>query len=247
MDSPIKFLGVLLSGLIVGLVNGVVGGGSVISYPVMLATGLNPITATITNSAGVSSANLFALASALRRSKVALRSWLGAALASAGGAAIGIYLLLSLPSHFFDYAVPVLLLFAASSVLIKVPPPKPSHAQRPWHVLPFIAGSGVYCGYFGPGQGVMVLATLTHDGRLSTHEINVIKNFILGVTGLVTTSIFIFSGHIAWTQAILLFIGSGIGGLLGGHFASIFPPSIFRWVIFSIGLASSIYLGSRLL
>jgi hypothetical protein len=59
MHSPLAFLGVLLTGLVVGLINGVVGGGSVVSYPVMLATGLNPIVATITNSVGVSSANLF--------------------------------------------------------------------------------------------------------------------------------------------------------------------------------------------
>jgi len=247
MHNSFTAIGVLLAGLTVGLVNGVVGGGSVISYPVLLATGLSPITATITNSVGVSSANLFALITALRRSRVSLKPWIGAALASAGGAALGIYLLLTLPSRIFDYAVPFLLIFAASSVLMKVPAPKATDSPRPRKVVPFIAASGIYCGYFGPGQGVMVLATLTHDGRLSTHEINVIKNFVLGLTGLITTAIFIFSGHVAWSQAILLFVGSGIGGLLGGHFASLFPTAIFRWVIFGIGFASSIYLGSHLL
>jgi uncharacterized membrane protein YfcA len=198
MHSPLAFLGVLLTGLVVGLINGVVGGGSVISYPVMLATGLNPIVATITNSVGVSSANLFALIASLRRSRVALRVWLGTAFSSAGGAAIGIFLLLTLPTRVFDFAVPVLLLFAACSVLIRVPAPKPSDAPRPRHVVPSIFASGIYGGYFGPGQGVMVLATLTHDGRLSSHEINVIKNFILGLTGIVTTGIFIVSGRVAW-------------------------------------------------
>ena len=72
MRSPLAFFGVLLVGVVVGMVNGVVGGGSVLSYPVMLATGLNPIAATITNSVGVSSANLFALTTSLRRSKVEL-------------------------------------------------------------------------------------------------------------------------------------------------------------------------------
>jgi len=194
MHSPLASVGVLVVGLVVGMVNGVVGGGSVLSYPVMLATGLNPVVATITNSVGVSSANLFALAASLRRSRVDLSAWIGTAIASAGGAAIGIYLLLTLPARIFDYAVPVLLLFAALSVLIRVPAPRPSDAPRPRHILPIIFGSGIYCGYFGPGQGVMVLATLTHDGRLSTHEINVIKNFIIGVTGLATTLIFIMSG-----------------------------------------------------
>jgi uncharacterized membrane protein YfcA len=246
MHSPLAPFAVLLVGLIVGMVNGVVGGGSVISYPVMLATGLNPIAATITNSVGVSSANLFALVASLRRSRVDLRSWTGTALASAGGAAIGIFLLLNLPARIFDFAVPVLVFFAALSVLIKVPEPKPSDAPRPRPVVPIIFGSGIYCGYFGPGQGVMVLATLTHDGRLSSHEINVIKNFIIGFTGIVTTGIFLFSGHVAWEQAILLFVGSGIGGFTGGHFASILPASVFRWVIFGIGLASSLYLASRL-
>lgn len=247
MHSPLASFGVLAVGLVVGMVNGVVGGGSVLSYPVMLATGLNPVVATITNSVGVSSANLFALAASLRRSRVDLSAWIGTAIASAGGAVIGIYLLLTLPAHVFDYAVPVLLLFAALSVLIRVPPPRPSDAPKPRHILPVIFGSGIYCGYFGPGQGVMVLATLTHDGRLSTHEVNVIKNFILGTTGLATTLIFIMSGRVAWTQAALLFIGSGFGGIVGGHFASIFPTALFRWVIFTIGLASSLYLGSRLL
>lgn len=246
MHSYLADFGVLVVGLVVGAVNGVVGGGSVISYPVMLATGLSPVVATITNSVGVSSANIFALAASLRRSRVNLRSWIGTAIASAGGALIGIYLLLTLPARVFDYAIPVLLLFAALSVLIRVPAPRPSDAPRPRHVVPIIFGSGIYCGYFGPGQGVMVLATLTHDGRLGTHEINVIKNFILGLTGIVTTTTFIISGHVAWAQAALLFVGSGIGGLIGGHFASAFPPVVFRWVIFGIGLGSSIYLGARL-
>jgi uncharacterized membrane protein YfcA len=246
MHSPLAFIGVFAAGLVVGLVNGVVGGGSVISYPVMLATGLSPITATITNSVGVSSANLFALAASLRRSRVGLRPWLATGIASMVGAAIGITLLLTLPARVFDFAVPVLLFFAAFSVLIRVPEPKPSEDPRPRHVVPNIFASGIYCGYFGPGQGVMVLATLTHDGRLSSHEINVIKNFIIGLTGLLTTGIFIISGHVAWTQAALLLVGSGVGGFAGGHFASIVPAAVFRWVIFGIGLSSSIYLGSRL-
>ncbi|HUW77549.1 MAG TPA: sulfite exporter TauE/SafE family protein [Candidatus Nanopelagicaceae bacterium] len=247
MHSIITLVPVLLIGMIVGMVNGVVGGGSVISYPVMLATGLNPIAATITNSVGVSSANLFALIACLRRSYVDLRAWIGTALASAGGAAFGIFLLLKMPARVFDYAVPFLVLFAALSVLIRVPAPKPSDSPRPRHVIPSIVGSGIYCGYFGPGQGVMVLSTLTHDGRLTTHEINVIKNFIIGLTGIVTAAIFIASGRVAWPQASMLFIGSGIGGFIGGHFASKFPASIFRLVIFVIGLGSSIYLGLRLI
>ena len=228
MRSPLAFFGVLLAGVVVGMVNGVVGGGSVITYPVMLATGLNPIAATITNSVGVSSANLFALAASLRRSKVDLRSWIGTAISSAGGAVIGIYLLLTLPTRIFDFAVPVLLFFAALSVLIRVPAPKPSDEPRPRHVVPNIFASGIYPGYFGPGQGVMVLATLTHDGRLTSHEINVIKNFIIGFTGIVTTAIFIVSGRVAWPQAVLLFVGAGVGGSIGV-------------------MASSLYLGSRLL
>jgi len=93
----------------------------------------------------------------------------------------------------------------------------------------------------------MVLATLTHDGRLTSHEINVIKNFIIGFTGIVTTAIFIVSGRVAWPQAVLLFVGAGVGGSIGGHFASVIRPAIFRWVIFGIGMASSLYLGLRLL
>lgn len=246
MRSSLAFFGVLISGVVVGMVNGVVGGGSVITYPVMLATGLNPIAATITNSVGVSSANLFALAASLRRARVELRSWIGTAISSAGGAVIGIYLLLTLPTRIFDFAVPVLLFFAALSVLIRVPVPKRSYEPRPRHVVPNIFASGIYSGYFGPGQGVMVLATLTHDGRLTSHEINVIKNFIIGFTGIVTTAIFIMSGRVAWPQAVLLFVGSGVGGSIGGHFASTIRPTVFRWAIFGIGMASSLYLGSRL-
>jgi len=247
MSSALALFGVLAVGVVVGLVNGVVGGGSVISYPVMLATGLSPVTATITNSVGVSSANLFALAASLRRSRVDLRAWVGTAAASTLGAVIGTYLLLTLPAQIFDFAVPLLLLFASFSVLIKLPEPKPSDAPRPRHVVPNIFGSGIYCGYFGPGQGVMVLATLTHDGRLSSHEINVIKNFIIGVTGLATTTIFALSGHVAWAQAALLLVGSSIGGLAGGHYASVIPAVLFRRSIFTIGCLSAIFMGMRLL
>lgn len=246
MNAPLAVAGVLATGVVVGLINGVVGGGSVLSYPVMLATGLPPVTATITNSVGVSSANLFALAASLHRARVNLSAWIGTAIASLSGALIGTYLLLTLPARVFDYVVPLLLLFASFSVMIKLPEPKPSNAPRPRHVVPSIFGSGIYCGYFGPGQGVMVLATLTHDGRLTTHEINVIKNFIIGLTSIVTTLVFIFSGKVAWGQAALLFIGSGVGGLLGGHYASAVPAVFFRWSIFTIGCLSAIFLGLRL-
>ena len=241
----VPYLAILLAGAVVGLVNGVVGGGSILSYPVLLAFGSPPVTATITNSLGVSSANIFALWANLRQAKVDLSKYRLSAYLSAVGASVGCFVLLKAPSDSFERIVPFLLLFASLTVFVPTRI-RSSALNFSNNLEPFlIATSGIYCGYFGPGQGVMVLATLRRIAQRSAHEINSAKNFIIGLTSLFTSSIFLLSGRAHYLEALALFVGSALGGFIGGKWASNFSERGIKAALLTVGLGASVWLFIR--
>lgn len=229
------------AGLLVGMVNGVVGGGSIIAYPVLLAVGLPPVTATINNSLGVSSANFFALFANIRHGRIDLRPYVRLSIASAAAAGVGCTALLLLPSKVFETLAPFLLLFATCTLFI---PTKSDTADQSSSLFQIsaIGASGLYCGYFGPGQGVMVLATLSRRSNRTTHELNTAKNLIIAATSVVTSVVFILSGHIVLWAVLSLFAGSAIGGFLGGTYATKVSAKLFRALIMTVGFSASIWL-----
>jgi len=232
---------VFIAGLLVGMVNGVVGGGSIIAYPVLLAVGLPPVTATINNSLGVSSANIFALFANIRHGRVDLRPYIPLAISSAVAAGAGCAALLLLPTRVFESLAPFLLLFATCTLFIPTKPHS-DHRASSLFEIGAIGASGIYCGYFGPGQGVMVLATLSRNSSRTRHEINTGKNLIIALTSVVTSGIFIMSGHVVLWAVLALFTGSAIGGYLGGIYVTRVSAQVFRALIMIVGFSASIWL-----
>ena len=223
------------------MVNGVVGGGSIIAYPVLLAVGLPPVTATINNSLGVSSANFFALLANIRHGRIDLRPYIRLSIASALAAGAGCAALLLLPTKVFESLAPFLLFFATCTLFI---PTKSHIAQRSNSLFEIgaIGASGLYCGYFGPGQGVMVLATLSRRSNRTAHEMNTGKNLIIAVTSVVTGVVFILSGQVVLWAVLALFAGSAIGGFLGGTYVARVSAQLFRALIMFVGFSASIWL-----
>jgi len=236
----LEFLLIAAVGLLVGVINGMAGGASVISFPVILATGLSPVSAAMTNAIGITPANFFALIAIRHRIKEIAREYAQLIWISIAASVVGAVALINVPVEVFEKIVPFLLLFATLSLLIKVKPRVDPHFQVKENIG--IAASGFYCGYFGPGQGVMVIAVLARDARRRTSDLNQAKNLIVGCTSLVSNIIYIFSGLVHWPFVIALLIGSTVGGTLGGRWATRMSPNFYRGLVLVTGLAASAWL-----
>ena len=239
----LEFIIATLAGLIVGTINGMAGGASIISYPVLLALGLQPINAAVTNALGVSSANLFAIRSGPHTFKILFDAYKTLIAISIVFSALGAALLLSLPSKTFEKVVPFLL-FGAT--LMMVMPKKPRHPHRNKRAEQIgIAASGLYGGYFGPGQGVMVVATLARNREGDSATLNSGKNMIVSITSFASNFIYIFSGRADWPLVIALLIGSSFGGTLGGRWASKMSPNFYKALVVAVGFGASFWLFIR--
>ncbi len=227
-------------GLIVGTINAMAGGASIISYPVLLALGLAPINAAITNALGVSSANFFALGGSKKRFKDLFYLYRMQIIASVICSIIGALLLLSMPPGVFEKIVPFLLLGATLTFLIPVGTVR-KLKRKSFETL-LIGASGLYCGYFGPGQGVMVVAALARDSESKTKDLNGAKNIIVGITSLASNLIYIFSGKAQWWFVVALLIGSSLGGIQGGRWAKLASPEFYRRIVFIVGMCASLWL-----
>jgi uncharacterized membrane protein YfcA len=158
----------------------------------------------------------------------------------AAGAIVGGLCLILLPERIFEFLVPILLVFASLTMLIK---PRAEHVEpaKTSKTLGLLFGSGIYNGYFGPGQGVLAVAVLFQDGRLTVRQVVIIKNLILATSNVVVAFLFIATGHVVWPIAIALLTGVTLGGWFGGKISGIINPVFTRWAVASIGFASALW------
>ncbi|MDA2962992.1 MAG: sulfite exporter TauE/SafE family protein [Actinomycetota bacterium] len=236
----LEYIFVFFVGILVGAINGMAGGASIISYPVLLATGMSPVSAAITNALGVTPANFFALISVRHQMRAYFAEYKQLIIISILTSLIGAVLLLSVPPGVFEKMVPFLLLFASLSFLIKPKPLKGAHHDLVEKVA--IGASGLYCGYFGPGQGVMVIAALARDSDREPARLNTAKNLIVGWTSLFSNVVYIFSGRAQWLFVLALMLGSSIGGTVGGRWAARLPAPLYRALILAVGFGASAWL-----
>ena len=241
----LEFIAIAAVGLLVGVINAMAGGASVISFPVLLATGISPVSAAVTNAVGVTPANFFALIAIRHRIRELAREYASLIVISTVGAIFGSIALLTLPPRVFEKLVPFLLLGATLTLLIKVKPHRGKRHQSLENAG--IAASGVYCGYFGPGQGVMVIAVLARDARRDPAVLNTAKNLIVGGTSVISNIIYVFSGLVNWPYALALLVGSTIGGTLGGRWATLMHPNFYRALVLVTGLGASLWLFEKYL
>jgi len=246
--SPWAALAVFAAGLVAGTANVIVGAGSLVTFPVLLALGYGPVVANVSNNVGLIPGNVSGVL-AYRRELVGQRSRavvLGSA--SAAGAVAGALGLLVLPASVFRDAVPGLILFAA--VLMALQPRLVRAVERrrgrtgdggvALAVGVFL--TGVYGGYFGAAQGVVLialLAVLIDDGL---QRLNAVKNVLAMVVNAVAGVVFVLLSHVAWPVAGLIAAGSIIGGQVGGRIGQRLPAETLRWVIVVVGTAVAVAL-----
>jgi uncharacterized membrane protein YfcA len=165
------------------------------------------------------------------------------------GALIGATLLLTLPAAAFKAIVPF---FIASALLLIVFQPwlsrrlenrRQAHRPHggPWTAAGLLA-TGVYGGYFGAGQGILLLAVLGLALTDSLQRVNALKNVLATLANVVAALVFTFAADVAWDVSLLLAIGSVLGGVLGAQLGRRLPPAAFRAVIAVVGIAAIVKL-----
>jgi hypothetical protein len=233
------------AGLAGGVVTAIVGGSSLITFPALLAAGLPPIVANASNAVATTPGNIAAGLSDLERLPRWDRSFIGLMLACVAGSAAGALLLLVTPERAFTAAVPLLIGFATLVFALSGPIRRwiQSRARRsargrapsPGGGILLFVPMAVYGGYFGAGLSVMLLALLSVTRADDLRAINVVKNLLAGLTGLVAVAVFITRGMVAWPPTLSVMAGAVLGGILGARLARVLPPNLVRWIVIAVG------------
>jgi uncharacterized membrane protein YfcA len=247
-------IAIFLGGLCAGIMNAVAGGGTLVSYPILLWVGRDPIVANATNALALWPGSL-AGAWGFRREIVRLPRLLKFLVPAAilGGLAGG-WLLLATPSKVFSTVVPYLILFAtlvlaAKSVLTRIRR-KPTGGQSGAHAfILFIAqfAVSVYGGYFGAGMGILMLAALGLYGLSDFHERNAMKNLLAATTNGAASIFFTAAGAIRWGDGLVLGAGAVVGGLVGAAVGRRLSNRTLEMAAIVVGLVAtvSLILGRR--
>lgn len=246
--SPLQELLLAAAGLVAGTASAMVGGASLLTFPTLLALGLPPLAANVTNTTGLVPTSVgAALASRLelegQRSRLAYL-----AVPTVLGAGTGAIVLLTTPARVFEAVVPFLI--AGSSLLL---------LGQPWIVAragkrllrsdrrgswASAFASGLYAGYFGAAAAVLFMALVGLFSTESLHQLNAIRNVLIGVANAVAMVIFAFAAPVHWAAAGALALGSLGGGMAGARLARRVPARPLRVGIALVGLAAAAWIAA---
>jgi uncharacterized protein len=247
--SPLHALAIFAAGIVAGAINTVVGSGTLFTFPILLAFGYAPVVANVSNTVGLVPGSA-AGAVGYRRELTGQRDRsIRLSAASIAGGTTGAVLLLILPAAAFKAIVPAFI--AIALVLILVQPrlsralehrrPRPHDRPGPVATAGVLA-SGIYGGYFGAAQGILLLGILGLAVNDDLQRINALKVVLAGLVNLVAAVVFIFAAHVAWLAALLIAAGSTIGGLVGARAGRRLPASALRAIIIAVGVTAIVRL-----
>lgn len=242
-------LALLGGGLLAGIASSSVGAASLISFPILVAVGLPPVVANASNTIGLVPAGVGGAVGYRRELREHPRLSGVVMATSAAGAVVGATLLLVLDAGVFEAIVPWLILF--SSALVGTQPlisawarrraarrglaPRDRQTMSPPVALASTA-LGVYGGYFGAGQGVMLVAFYALGIDVSLRIINALKTLAIFASNVVATVVFVIWAEVSWSAVVLVGAGSLGGGYLGALIGRRLPPWLFRVLVVAMGL-----------
>ncbi|GAB3499854.1 sulfite exporter TauE/SafE family protein [Nocardiopsis coralliicola] len=241
-------LAILVAGMGAGAINAVVGSGTLFTFPVLLALGFPPVTATISNSIGLAPGSLSG-AIAYRRELTGQRKRvLRFGVMSILGAITGGVLLINLPPGVFERVVPVLIGFAI--VLIIAQPritawARSRRAARPdgGPLLPVgVYSAGVYGGYFAAAQGIVLISMLGTSLDESMQRINALKNVLAFVVNATAAVFYMVFADPAWAVVGLIALGSVVGGYVGASAGRKLGPGVLRAIVVLVGIVAVVQL-----
>jgi uncharacterized membrane protein YfcA len=260
--SAWEMVAVALAGLTAGSINAVVGSGTLVTFPVLLAVGLPPVTATITNSLGLVPGNLTGAIGYRRELRGQARLLVRLFPASVLGALTGAFLLLHLPASAFEAIVPGLVGLAVVLVAVQPLLQRRLAARRartgvvddphigPGRLAALLAGAyatGTYGGYFAASQGVLQIGIFGLLLRESLQRLNAIKNVLsLGVNAVAALAyVVVATDRVDWRAAGLVAAGALVGGHVGSTLGRRLPAPVLRTAIVLLGLTAIAVLLSR--
>jgi uncharacterized membrane protein YfcA len=252
--TPLELSTAALAAVAAGAVNALAGGGTLVSFPVLLALGVPPIAANVTNAVALCP-GYFGATVAQRHNLAGQRSrlWLLMPTAVAGGLA-GAIILLSIGERTFLALVPWMILLA--SVLLGMQERvrawvlrrlnRADHARHSWlaSAVPVFA-AGVYGGFFSAGMSVLILAVLGLTLEDTLTRLNALKQGLAFGVNVAAAAFFLGSGAVIWSLAAVMAAGALIGGALGGRIASRLPPQALRWTIVVAGIVIAVAIWLR--
>ncbi len=239
---------ITLAGVWAGTINTVVGSGTLITFPTLLAFGVPPVTANVSNTVGLVPGSVSGTIGYRRELSGQQGRLLRLGSASLLGGIVGAALLLWLPEGAFDAIVPFLI--SLGVVLVVVGPRIqrvvarraaarggiPDHGV--WWVWPCVAAAGVYGGYFGAAQGVLLMAILGIGVADSMQRHTATKNVLALLANGIAAIVFIAVADVDWTVAGLIALGSVVGGQLGATVGRKLSPNLLRAVIVLVGVVA---------
>lgn len=254
--SSVPLLVGALAALLAGIVNSIAGGGTLLTFPSLIAAGLNPLSANATSTVALLPGALSSML-AYRGELAGARRWAALfAVPSLAGGALGAFLLLHTSPEVFERVVPWLVLGATALFLLQRPllrwirgdaaatttdlaisgtTPSPALLLGQFAV-------GVYGGYFGAGIGILMLAALGLMGFTNIHRMNGLKNWGGFCMNAVAALGFALSGLVDWPVALVMAVGSVVGGYIGARAAQRVPQDIVRGAVAVVGVLSGLWL-----
>lgn len=246
-DAVLLFGGALLA----GAVNALAGGGTLITFPLLIFTGMSPIAANATSTLALLPGALtssYAYRNELLEHKARLPLLV---LYSIIGGTAGAIVLLVTPDRTFQTLIPYLMLLATLLFTFGRYFVAWLHRRMEGYAhlsrVGVIASStlqlaiGFYGGYFGAGIGILTLSMLELMGLKNMHEMNAIKTILGSVVNIMAVIIFIVAGIIVWPQALLMMLAAAIGGYVGAHYSRKLPQQAVRGVVMFVGTVMTIY------
>lgn len=247
---------IAVAGFVAGGINALAGGGSLVLFPVLLATGLSPLVANVTNTVASWPGTAGGVLGHRPLLRGRLRPLLPLALSGAVGSGLGCLLLLVLPGSAFDVVVPVLVL--AASVLLALGPritawvdrraagdPGTAGGRGGRGAVPALGVAGIYGGYFGGAMGVVLLAALSLTRRDDLRHLNADKSALSLVDCSVGVLAFGLFGPVEWAAVLVAAPTGLVGGYLGARLARVIDERLLRLVVVAVGVAVAAWLALR--
>lgn len=243
--GPIEALAVAVAGALAGGINAVVGSGSLVTFPTLVAVGFPPVVANVSNTVGLVPGGISAAVGYRRELAGQGRRCLMLGAGTTVGALAGGLLLLELPAAVFEAVVPALILLAVALMALRPSPAPSASGPRRARTRAGVAaalGTGIYGGYFGAAQGIILLALLRLSFDDDLQRLNGVKNVLVGLANGIAAALFIVVADVAWDAVALVALGSVAGAQVGARYGRRLPQETLRRIVIAYGAVVAVIL-----
>lgn len=234
-----------VAGFAAGAINGIAGGGTMASFPALLAVGVDPLAANVTSTVGIWTGYLGGVGGFREQLRSQWPRVRQLGVAAVVGSFAGSLLLLVTSEEAFEALAPVLVfaacaLFAVQPAVRRLADRRGRTVERPALTQAGVVGSGVYGAYFGAGLGVVLLAVLGASSRDDLHTLNGVRTVLAMVVNSIAVVVFVVAAPVEWAAAGTLAVTSLVGGFVGARTSLRLPPVVLRGVVIALGIAAGV-------